>query len=224
MNDLLASMLLPAVGIIMSPTPIVAVLFILMNSKNSRNGLAFLAGWVASFTLVMLAVLFVAGTRRIFDSYQDVTPLVYAIMLAMGVFLIFFALHSWLNRPRKNTPVKPPRWIHSIGNITPLKSFGIACILAGFSPKNGMLAVTSAIAISGLSVTVSESIVFTLLFLIVASLIIAIPVGYFTLMPKGAKNASHKIEKIIYHSSTSMAVVLALVGVVMAVYSAMHFL
>lgn len=219
MSDLLASAFLPIMGIVMSPMPIAAVLFILMNSKNSRNGLAFLAGWVISFAFVMAAVLFIAGTRSFFDSYQNITPIVYIVMFGTGAFLLLFALYSWIRRPNINTPAKPPKWIRSVGDLTPVKSFGVACVLAGFSPKNGMLAVTSAIAISAISVNVGESIVFSILFLVLASLIIAIPVGYFTLLPKRARKAAAKVERIIYHSSTSTAVALALVGAIMIAYS-----
>lgn len=222
MTDVLIGMLVPALTVAMSPTPATVLLFIIMQRGAPKNSTAFLAGWVISLAIVMSAVLFVANTRHIFAAYNEITPLVYGVMLGIGVFLMLYAVYAWLRQPKGSQSAKPPKWVASIGTMTPLKSFGLGCFFAGLSPKNGVLAAASAVAISGVSVNNTEAIAFMLIFLAIGSVLIALPVIYFFIAPKMAKKLSAWAGKVLQQNTGVIAILLFLGGAGLALYAYLH--
>lgn len=222
MIDVLMGMLVPALTVAMSPTPATVLLFIIMQRGSAKNSMAFLAGWVVSLAIVMSAVLFVANTRQLFAGYSEIQPLVYMVMFGIGVFLMLSAAYSWARRPKKGRGTELPKWVTAIGSITPLKAFGLGCFFAGLSPKNGVLAAASAVAISGVTMNNGEALAFMLIFLAIGSSLITVPVVYLLIAPKAAKKLSTWAARMVRENTGAMAILLSLGGAGLAIYSLLH--
>lgn len=222
MTHALVSILLPAMGIAMSPMPVTALIFMLMNGKTLRSGIAFAAGWVASLAVVMAAVLFVAGARSLLSPRSDMTIFMYIVMLAIGIFMIFYAIKDLLRRTDRNQAT--PSWMHSMGSFSTAKAFGAGCFFAGLSPKNGVLAIAGAVVISGISVNMPEAVVFAALFLAVASATVLAPVLFFQFVPQRARKLSRQVVWLVQRNATIMSVVLLLLGLVLIGYVVVDYL
>ena len=62
-----------AIGIAISPIPIIAIILILFSNRATANGLAFLFGWVAGLAVVGTAVyLFANAAKQASLSFSDV--------------------------------------------------------------------------------------------------------------------------------------------------------
>ncbi|MGC5409885.1 GAP family protein, partial [Streptomyces sp. DT225] len=61
MGEAIGAMLTSAVGIAISPLPLIAVILMLATPKGRTNGIAFTAGWVAGLAAVV-AVVVAAGS------------------------------------------------------------------------------------------------------------------------------------------------------------------
>jgi len=61
MGDAIGQMLPFAVGVLLSPMPVVALVLMLVTPKAKANGLAFLLGWVLGLAVVGGLVLLIAG-------------------------------------------------------------------------------------------------------------------------------------------------------------------
>jgi Sap, sulfolipid-1-addressing protein len=65
MGQAIGEMLPLAIGIAISPLPIIAIILMLITPKARSNGLAFLGGWMLGLAVVGTVVLIVANTAGI---------------------------------------------------------------------------------------------------------------------------------------------------------------
>ena len=84
MGEAIGQVLPIAVGVALSPLPIVAVVLMLVTPRGRANGLAFVAGWIAGLAVVGAIVLALAGKAGPGDGGEPATW-VSALKLVLGV-------------------------------------------------------------------------------------------------------------------------------------------
>ena len=104
MAEALAGALPIAIGIVVVPLPIAAVIVILFSPRATANGLAFLGGWIAGLTAVGGLTLLIADGSRVADE-AGAARWASAIKLLLGVGLLFLAYRSFEKRPRDRKSV-----------------------------------------------------------------------------------------------------------------------
>ena len=92
LGEAIGDLLPSAVGVALSPVPIVAVILMLGTPRARTNGPAFAAGWVAGLVTVGVIVLLVAGNA---DSSGDTSTAVDVVVLLFGVLLLAVAVKQW---------------------------------------------------------------------------------------------------------------------------------
>ena len=98
MGQAIGDLLPSAIGVALSPVPIIAVILILATPKARSNGPAFAAGWVLGLVIVSVIVLLVAGGSDDPDSGSSTA--VDVIKLLLGVLFLVMALMQWRGRPQ----------------------------------------------------------------------------------------------------------------------------
>ena len=84
-------MLPQAIGVAISPLPIIAVILMLFSKRGHRsNGLAFLAGWVLALAVVGTVVLLLANAGKI-SAGGTPSMISYLIKLLLGLLFWFLA-------------------------------------------------------------------------------------------------------------------------------------
>src|SRR3974390_2810506 len=87
-----------AVGVAISPLPIIAVILMLLSRQAQANGRAFLAGWVVGLAVVRrVAYPVAAGTNA--DSDTTASDSVSWLKIVLGIVLLWLAARQWRTRP-----------------------------------------------------------------------------------------------------------------------------
>ena len=117
MGEGIGSILPQAIGVAISPIPIIAVILMLFSKRAKSNGLAFLVGWVLALTLVGAVVLILAGAGKVSVGGTPST-VSYVVHLLLGLLLLFLAVRNWQKRPKEGeTPEMPSGWQRSIPSL-----------------------------------------------------------------------------------------------------------
>lgn len=201
-----------AVGVLISPLPIVAVVLMLVSGRAKANAFAFLVGWFVAVGAVTLLVATLAGAATPDD---DGPPLWAAILkIVLGVLLLLLAVKQWRGRPRAGVEPPAPTWMAAIDAFTPVKAAGLAVLLGAVNPKNLLLVVSGGAAIASAAPDdTNAQVVAAVVFALVASVGVAAPVFIYLFM--GARAASMLDELkawMIHNNAVIMAVLLLVLG------------
>ncbi|MFC8454913.1 GAP family protein [Kitasatospora sp. NPDC057223] len=210
MGDAIGQMLASAVGIAISPLPLIAVILMLATPKGRANGMAFTAGWVLALAAVTTVVV-LAGSGL--DTEASKPDWSYWLKLALGVLFLLMGARQWKDRPREGHVSSPPKWMQAIDRFTPAKAAGLAVALVAANPKNLVLAVGGAVSIATSTATAGGKAVAVVLMVLVGSLCALLPLGVYVF--GGARSARVLGEWKAWmsaHNSAVMMVVLVVLG------------
>jgi Sap, sulfolipid-1-addressing protein len=214
MGDAIGQVLPFAIGVAISPIPIIAVILVLFSERARVNGLAFLAGWVVGVTVVSVGAYFVAdGGDAATD--QDASDSTYWIKIALGVLLLVFAARN--RRKEKAGDTTEPKWMASIDTLTPVKATGLAVLLAAVNPKNFALSVAAGARVAQIAGADTADVVVGLaVFVVLASASILVPVVVYL---AGGDRAASILDGwktwLTEHNAAVMAVLLLVFGAVL---------
>ncbi|HEX3588626.1 MAG TPA: GAP family protein [Pseudonocardiaceae bacterium] len=165
-----------AAGIALSPIPIIAVVLMLTSSRAAVNGPLFVVGWLVGMGIVGVIVLSVAGQAGASRSGAP-TGWVAWLKLALGVLLLVVAVRQFRGRPKETDEPPMPKWMASVDRTTPIAAAGLGLLSSGANPKNLLLAVSGATAIAQTGIPGGEQVVAYVVFTVIGTLGVAIPVG-----------------------------------------------
>jgi hypothetical protein len=201
-----------AVGVALSPVPIIAVVLMLTTRRARVNGPVFVAGWLAGLAAVGAVVLCVAGPANA-SSPGSPASWVSWLKLALGLAVLLIALREFRSRPRDGAQPPMPAWMSRIDQVRPPAAFGLAALLAGVNPKNLLLAVGGAASIAQTGISGAGQAVAYLVFALVGTLGVGIPVGiYFTLGPRADKTLGGLKDWMSEHNAVIMSVLCLVIG------------
>ena len=127
-----------AIGIALSPVPIIAVVLMLTTERAKVNGLAFVAGWLAGLGVVGAIVLAIAGPA---DASSSGTPATWVswLLIVLGALLLLVAARQFRGRPHGQEQAPLPKWMGAIDTFKPPAALGAGAVLAAANPKNLLL-------------------------------------------------------------------------------------
>jgi threonine/homoserine/homoserine lactone efflux protein len=204
--------LLPlAIGVALSPIPIIAVILMLGTPKARTNGPAFAVGWVAGLVIVNVIVLVVAGGSSTAGSTSSTTQDWFKIVF--GVLFLALAGKQWRGRPKPGEEPTMPGWMATIDSFTAGRSFGFGILLSGVNPKNLALTLAAASSIAQAGLSGSQTAIAVLVFVVIGSLTVAGPVIYYLVSSATAARHLASIKQFMSdHNAVIMMVVLLVLG------------
>jgi threonine/homoserine/homoserine lactone efflux protein len=214
MQQVVGELLPLALGIAISPIPIIAIILMLITPKGRSNGLVFLLGWMAGILIVGGIALVVADVAGLSTGSEAASQSQAVIKLVLGLLLLVVAARQWRSRPKPGEEASLPKWMQTLDTFTPVKSFGVAALLSGPNPKNLALnlAAMSIVATAGLST--ANQVVALLVVVVIGSLTIIAPVVvYFAGGEKSAELLGGWKSWLTENNAATMAVLLLVLGV-----------
>ena len=210
---LIGELLPQAVTIAISPIPIIAAVLMLLSPRARAVATAFLLGWVLGIAVAVVVVTVLSSFVPATDPDAS-KPVAGVVEIVLGVLLVLLAVHQWRGRPAAGATVDPPGWMGAIDSMTPVKAAGLAFLLAAVNPKNLLMAVAAGVAV-GTSGAETSSVVWALVvFVVVASLSIAVPViGFLVAGERVARSLETLRDWLTANNATIMAVLLLVIGV-----------
>lgn len=155
MGEAIGQVLSLGVGVALSPLAIVAAVLLLSTPRGRLAGSAFLLGWIAGLTAAVAVVLLISGGANASEGGEPASW-VNVLKLVLGGLLLLVALRRWRGRPRGGAEAPMPGWMQTIDRFTPARAAGLAVLLSALNPKNLLLAVGAAAAISQTGVPAGE--------------------------------------------------------------------
>ncbi|MCZ7531303.1 MAG: GAP family protein [Acidimicrobiia bacterium] len=215
MGSVVGQILPLAVGVALSPFPIIAVILMLFTPRARSNGSAFAVGWVAGLTVAVIVVLALssASDTATSDSGGPSTTVGW-LKSVLGVLLLFLALRRWRRRPPGGETPEMPRWMSAIDGFTPVKSLALGAALSGLNPKNLALTVAAAATIAAGGLSTGQEVAVSVIFIVLASITVVTPVVAFLLMGERAEGALTSAKDwMAANNDAVMAVVLVVFGI-----------
>lgn len=211
MIDILGDLLPSAVGVAISPVPIIAVILMLGTPKAKTNGPAFAVGWVVGLALVSTLVVVLAGGSDDPDSGSSTA--VDVVKLLIGLVFLFMALKQWQSRPKPGVEAEMPAWMKTIDSFTPGKSLGLGAALSGANPKNLALTAAASATIAQAGLDGTQTTLAIVVFVVIGSLTVAGPVLFYVLATERAAGPLSSIKEFMSaHNAVIMMVVLLVLG------------
>ena len=204
-----------AIGIAISPIPIIAIILILFSTRARVNGPMFLAGWVVGLSVASTIVyLLTQAANAATDSTTSDT--ISWGKIGLGVLLLGLARRNFAKRPKEGETPELPKWMATVESISPVRAFGLAVVLSVVNPKNLVLAVGAAAGLGQLDLSTDDAVVALAVFVAVASLSIVFAVAYDRF---GGERATATLESMkawmTVHGAAVMAVLFLVFGVVL---------
>jgi Sap, sulfolipid-1-addressing protein len=163
-----------AVGVAVSPIPIIAMVLILTSAKAKSNGFAFLIGWLLGLAVVGTIILLVADPAGASSASGPATWVGW-LLLVLGLLLIVVGFRQWGARPAAGETPDMPKWMAAIDQFNAVRSLGIGFVLAAVNPKNLMLTVAASATIAAAGLSTGASFGTLAVFAIVGTIGLLIP-------------------------------------------------
>ena len=202
-----------AIGVAISPVPIIAIVLMLGTPRARQNGPAFAFGWVAGLIIVGGVLLALAsGNSQADDGGPE--SWVSLVKLVLGVLFLLLAARTWRTRPRAGQEAAMPNWMQAIDTFTTGKSLGFGALLSGVNPKNLALTIAAVTAIAQTGSSGGDAAGALAIFILVGSLSILAPVFiYFAIGAKAAVILDEIKQWMAAHNAAIMTVLLLVLGV-----------
>jgi len=211
----IADVLPLAVGVAVSPLPIIAVILMLISPRARTNGPAFLLGWIVSLGALSAIVYAISNGADASGSSSASDGTSIAKMVLGGV-LVLMGFREWRKRPAHGEASPTPKWMAALDRVTPIRAFAFAVALSALNPKNLILTAGAASTVAQNGVSTGDAVVVLAVFVVVASLSVVAPVAVDLLAGDRAQHVLNSWKGWLeQNNATVMAVVLVLIGVVL---------
>lgn len=215
MGPAISEILPLAVAVMISPIPIIGIILVLFSPRARSSGPAFLLGWVAGLA-VLSAIVYVIADSANASSDSTASDTTSTVKVVLGVVLILMARRQWAKRPAPGQPASMPKWMGAIDAVTPVKAAGLGVLLSAVNPKNLILTVGAAASVAQLGASTSDSVVALVVFVVIGSLGIVIPLLWFYFGGDKAKGTLDTWKASLEeHNAAVMTVLLLVIGVVL---------
>jgi len=214
MTEVIGETLPLAVGIAISPIPIIAAILMLLSPRAKSTSVGFLIGWVAG--IVVAIVLFTLISTAISQETGGPSQVAGVIKIILGALLLFLAIKQWRARPATGEEAIMPKWMSAIDSMTAGKALGLGFLLSAVNPKNLLLAIAAGVIVGGAGLTVSQMTVVIIIFVLLAASTVLVPVvGYLIASARLAGPLDKLREWLVDNNAVIMAVLLLVIGVSM---------
>ena len=204
-----------ALGVAVSPIPVIAIILMLLSDRAGSNSAAFLGGWVAGVvaaSAVLLALSGLLGTSATGTPSNSSS----VVKLVLGGLVLLLAARNFRKRPKVGAESALPRWLESIASVTPVKAAGLGVALSAVNPKNLLMIAGAMVAVSGYDLAVGKEVVVVAVFTVIAISTVAAPVLVYRVA--GAKAQPRLDDMRVWlaqNNAVVMSVLLLVIGVVL---------
>ncbi|HEY5857151.1 MAG TPA: GAP family protein [Aldersonia sp.] len=211
MPTVLGEVLPLAVGVAVSPIPVIAAILMLLSPNAKTTGVGFLCGWVVG--IAVAATLFTVLSSSLPADTDGTRSAAAYVQILLGVGLLVLALRQWRARPAEGAEPTMPAWMSAIDSFTPVRGFGLGFVLSAVNPKNLLLGIAAGVSIGQGGLTVAQDAVVIAVFTVLAASTVAVPVIAFLLSPARWTVPLQSLRAwLTRNNATVMAVLLLVIG------------
>lgn len=212
MGETIGEILPLAVGIAISPIPIMAAILMLLSPRAKGTSLGFLFGWLVG--IIAAIVIFALLSSVLPQPADGPSTVAGVIKIVLGALLLLLAVKQWRSRPAEGEQAALPKWMTAIDTMTPAKALVLGFVLAAVNPKNLLMAASAGLVVGGASLTLGQTIAVIAVFTVIAASTVLGPViAYLAASAKMAEPLERLREWLVDNNAAIMAVLLLVIGV-----------
>jgi threonine/homoserine/homoserine lactone efflux protein len=212
MGSVIGDILPLALGVAISPVPIIAAILMLLSPKARATGTGFLLGWVLGI-IVAVTVFTLLSSVLPMGEDEASQPIKGVVQLALGVLLLLLALRQWRGRPKAGEEPALPKWMQAIETITFPKALGLGFLLSAVNPKNLLLAASAGVTIGAATLDGGSTVLVVAVFTLIGASTVLVPVvGYLVAADKLRGPLDALRGWLARENAVIMAVLLLVIG------------
>jgi len=210
MGAVIGDVLPLAIGIAISPIPIIAAILMLFSPRATSTSTGFLLGWILGIVVATAIFTALAGTLKTGGEPSAVASW---IKIGLGVLLVLVGIRQWRGRGGQHDA---PKWMAAIDDFTFPKALGLGFLLSGVNPKNLIIAAGAGLIIGSSAVGVGGDAAAIALFTVIASSTVAIPVLAHLVAAARMTRPLESLRKWLQdNNATVMATMILVIGAVL---------
>ncbi|WP_114854588.1 GAP family protein [Brachybacterium sp. YJGR34] len=215
MSSALGDVLPLALGVAISPIPIIAAILMLLSPKARTTSVGFLIGWIAG--IVVAISLFTLLSSVLPEQDPDAAqPIKGVIQLLLGALLFVIAAKQWGKRPQEGEEAALPTWMKAIDTFTLGKALGLGFLLSAVNPKNLIMAAGAGVTVGSASLSAGSTITVLAVFTVLAASTVAVPVVGYLLAADRLRGVLDALRTwLARENAVIMAVLLLVIGISM---------
>jgi hypothetical protein len=214
MGEVIGELLPLALGVAISPVPIIAVILLLLGPRARSASVGFLIGWLVGIAVVVGVVTLVVDSVDDGDA-ADPSTFASVFKMVLGALALLLAVKQWRARPRAGQEPSMPKWMGAIDTTTTTKAVGLGALLSAANPKNLTLCLAGGAAIGGGGLSRGDTIVALVVFVLLGSCTVGVPVvGYLVAGPRMQGPLNELRVWLVANNATVMTMLLLVIGVV----------
>jgi threonine/homoserine/homoserine lactone efflux protein len=213
MNQVIGDLLPLAVGVAISPIPIIAIILMLLAPRAGGTSVGFLLGWVVGVVAATTVFTVLAATGGLGQSDGPSTAASWT-KVALGVLLLLLAVRQWRGRPAPGQDAELPKWMAAIDHFTFGKAAGLGFLLSAVNPKNLLMCAAAGTTIGAAAISTGNQVVAVAVFSVIAVSTVALPViAYLVAREKMRAPLDELHVWLQRHNAAVMSVLLLVIGV-----------
>ncbi|MEZ4495311.1 MAG: GAP family protein [Thermomicrobiales bacterium] len=214
MWSVVGELLSPAVGVAVSPLPIAGVIFMLLSPNAMRLAPAFVVGWIVAIVATLAIITGFVDGDSMTDASDDPSALAVVIRFVLGGLLLFLAVQQFRKRPKPGETPEMPKWMKTIDSVSVPVALGFGAFMGGINPKNLLLNIAAATTIVQGNIDTGETIGSILIYTVLASLTVAVPLIWYIASPESAKVTLDRLKNwLSMNNAVVMSVLFLMLGV-----------
>ncbi|WP_305780748.1 GAP family protein [Nocardia nova] len=210
MGAVIGDLLPLAVGVAISPIPIVAAILIILSANAARAGTGFAIGWLLGIVVVTTIFVLLSGTMS--DSENEHPSTVTAwIKIVLGIVLLGLAARQWQSRSETDIP----GWMRAIDTLSAVGAVGLGAMLSAVNPKNLLLCISAGVAIGTSGIGGGRQVIAVVVFTVIAAAsVLAVVIGYLVAADRLREPLDSARRWLQADNHVVMAIVLLVMGAV----------
>ena len=214
MGSVIGDILPLALGIAISPIPIIAAILMLLSPKAKATSVGFLIGWVGGIVVAVVVFTLLASIIPASDPSQS-QPIAGVIKIVLGGLLLVLALRQWRGRPKAGAEAALPKWMSAIDTMTAGRGLLLGFLLAALNPKNLLMGASAGVIIGSAKLSFGSETLAIVIFTIIAACTVAIPVIAYLAASNTMRSPLEGLRGwLVHNNSTVISVLLLVIGVV----------
>jgi len=199
------------VGAAVLPMWIIATLLLLRSEGGVVKAAGFAAGAMTVRVLqgILFGHVFDAAAHSGGGGSRLITS---TLLLVVGILLLITAVRTWRTEDDPDAP--PPKWMATLGSLSPFKAFGIGALLMGISIKQWVFTLAAIAVVDEAASGPARSILAYLVFVLAAqSLVLAPTIGSAVAPTRSASMLEVLQSRLERHSRMITTAVSSIFGV-----------
>jgi Sap, sulfolipid-1-addressing protein len=210
MGAVIGEVLPLALGVAVSPIPIIAAILMLFSARAASTSTGFLIGWVLGIVVATAVFTALAGTLQTGGGPSATASW---IKIGLGAALVLVGIRQWRNRGGEHDT---PKWMAAVDDFTFPKALGLGFLLSAVNPKNLIMAAGAGVTIGSGAVGVGGDVAAVAVFTVIASSTVAVPVIAYLVAAQRMRGPLESLKKWLQdNNATVMATLVLVIGVVL---------